>query len=431
MSLFSRKKVQQEVTALAHEVDVEVRQLKDKVRKDEDCNTQVLVKVNALLQHMTQMDYVKEMIQDANKQAEMVENAAASSEEMSATTEGISNFVQESHATAVQSTQSSLSAINMINAAFERIEVTMSKTSAVNETMKHVNAETAKINDMVGIIKSVADQTNLLALNAAIEAARAGEYGRGFAVVADEIKKLAENTKQQVEFIQKTVSSLNQEIIKTSTALDEVTNTFVGSKDMIHEAVDALNGINGALVGIGNSFMEISANVEEQTAASQEMSSSLMVINDKSKVLKDEAIKTGLSFYDISKLIDEIRIIGFEHADSLDHRTQIEICICDHLMWRWRVYNMILGYVVLDEKAVGTHQTCRLGKWVALQESSGSKITGHLNRLNKPHADLHDLAKKAIQAYNNKDLAGAERNLELMDLASKNVIQVLKEIKEV
>ena len=43
----------------------------------------------------------------------------------------------------------------------------------------------------------------LLALNASIEAARAGEAGKGFAVVADEIGKLATNSAEAAEQIQK------------------------------------------------------------------------------------------------------------------------------------------------------------------------------------------------------------------------------------
>lgn len=92
---------------------------------------------------------------------------------------------------------------------------------------------------MVGIIKGVADQTNLLALNASIEAARAGEQGRGFAVVADEIKKLVENTKEQVEFIRNTVSQLTKEIGNTSVALTQRNRLLKNGKEHLTASVSS------------------------------------------------------------------------------------------------------------------------------------------------------------------------------------------------
>ena len=64
------------------------------------------------------------------------------------------------------------------------------------------------INGLLESILSIAGQTNLLALNASIEAARAGDAGRGFAVVANEIKKLADDSTQQVENIKETVDQI-------------------------------------------------------------------------------------------------------------------------------------------------------------------------------------------------------------------------------
>ena len=51
--------------------------------------------------------------------------------------------------------------------------------------------------------------------------------------------------------------------------------------------------------------------------------------------------------------------------------------------------------------------------------------------MEKPHGQLHDVAKKAIKAYNSGDIRGAELALDEMDRASVQVIDYLNQMKKI
>ncbi len=89
-------------------------------------------------------------------------------------------------------------------------------SSAAEEAASKVDdltAQSASIQSIINMIKTITSQTSVLALNARIEAARAGSAGLGFSVVASEIKGLSEQTERATEEI---VAHLHS--IKTSSA---------------------------------------------------------------------------------------------------------------------------------------------------------------------------------------------------------------------
>ncbi len=390
-----------------------------------------LMSINELLTFMTRQDHIKEMLVDMDHQAIRVEGVAASSQQVSASVTDISEFVAASSDSTSQALALTSGCMGDITGAFKQIEEAFIKTQEAQNAMHRVNDEAEKIAGMVAVIKQVANQTNLLALNASIEAARAGEAGRGFSVVADEIKKLADNTKQQVEQIQALVTSLTKEVTISTNSIDDATNTFTLGRHAIDKSMTGMDAMGASLQGISSNFLEITANIEEQTAATEEMASSLSLINEQIQHLRSETNKTGEVFYTISKMVDRIRIEAIGNIDGLSISNQLELCICDHLIWRWRVYNMILGFDHLSPEQVGTHKTCRLGKWVDTVGMSIDKYRPLLLEMEKPHAALHEQAARAIKAYNSGDRSKAESVLLEMDESSKAVITLLNRIKKI
>lgn len=413
---------------------VEVQVAKVEVPKTEVNLTKTvnsLEHINALLQNITSLDYIKQMILDVNMQSEMIESIAASGQEMAATTEEISTYVQSSYNKSVQSSTDSGHSLHKIDDTFNVIEKNVTAMTDVKSLMDEVQSETKKINEMVNVINAVAEQTNLLALNASIEAARAGEQGRGFSVVADEIKKLSENTRFQVGNIQNTVQALTMKIAQASKSLDVVVGDFTNSKSEMDEATQSIKMIGKSTLDITNCFMDINASVEEQTAASQEIASNLSIINEKNTVIKEETHKTGKAFFDISKTINEIRLELFSAIDKHDTKTIINLSMTDHMMWKWNVYNMILGFVRIDVKNATSHHECRLGKWIDSFETTSENAKRIIKEIEAPHKLLHEQAKHAIEAYEKHQIDVAERYLKEMERSSEQVVAHLKKLATV
>jgi methyl-accepting chemotaxis protein len=133
-------------------------------------------------------------------------------------------------------------------------------------TVQGLAQSAGRIGEVVGLINSIAAQTNLLALNATIEAARAGEAGRGFAVVASEVKSLAS---------------------QTAKATEEISEQIAGIQKVAGEAINAIQTIGGIIGEVNEVATAIAAAVQEQGAATKEITRSTQFAAQGTKNVSD------------------------------------------------------------------------------------------------------------------------------------------------
>ncbi|WP_234681781.1 methyl-accepting chemotaxis protein [Bradyrhizobium monzae] len=171
-------------------------------------------------------------------------SVASASEEASANVQSVSSASEEM--------TSSISEISrQVQESARVADVAVEQAQRTNARVGELTKAAGRIGDVVDLINTIAGQTNLLALNATIEAARAGEAGRGFAVVASEVKALAEQTA-------KATGEIGQHI----GAIQAATQDSVGAIREIGDTIARMSEISST----------IAAAVEEQGAATQEIS---------------------------------------------------------------------------------------------------------------------------------------------------------------
>jgi len=236
-----------------------------------------------------------DLSQRTEEQASNLEQTAASMEEMNATVKLNADTVRTATQLAASSSQAATGGGKIVD--------------HVVATMEQITASSRKIEDIIGVIDSIAFQTNILALNAAVEAARAGEQGRGFAVVASEVRSLAQRSagaaKEIKALIGESVSKVDEGsglVSETGSAMKDIVQQAQRVADLIGEIgaataeqADGVAQVGDAVVQLDQVTQQNAALVEESAAAAASLNAQAARLVDLVSLFKLDGVSSSVS----------------------------------------------------------------------------------------------------------------------------------------
>ena len=211
-------------------------------------------------------------------------------------------------------------------------------------------------------------------------------------------------------------------------SMQEGADAVESGRSVITRTGGGMRDLNGQIGCMNDRVHEISSILTQQSAASREIAEAVGVI----------AAMTAHNVSAIDEVIDQVdecepMIAAFFAAlSTLEIKNlTVHVAKSDHVIWRKKLAEMLVGRVQLDPRELADHHHCRLGKWVDGLTDARLKQHPAFGRLEEPHRAVHAHGIEAARRYQGGDLDGAVREVEKAALASKDVLRLLDELSKV
>lgn len=291
---------------------------------------------------------------------------------------------------------------------------------------QQLEAYSEEIGEFAETIAKIAGQTKLLSLNANIEAARAGDAGRGFAIVATEVKSLSQETSSAATRIANRIQQISADLKEMVVQMQGVQNAIETGEKELDTANEAMNDVQEGVNNVAEQAKFIASSISEQSTAMTEVSGSA----EKIAALADQAAGHSESALESVSGTEQIISNQFAELDAIELETKVLYrAQSDHYLWKKRLAEILAGRAALNMAELTDCHQCRLGKWYdSAAKDPRYADNPNFQALAKPHQQVHELGKQAAALYAEKRRAEAFDFYQQVEVASSEVVRLLKSL---
>ncbi len=265
----------------------------------------------------TQQD-MERLAEEVNTSAEAIDIQKQSTEKINAHIQNVEESVH-SITEEVTNAEDNLNTGNeVMKALLEQVQISEKSNELVAQKMAGLKECAAKMQDIMGLIASIANQTGLLSLNASIEAARAGEAGRGFAVVAGEISNLSSQTNSATADINTLIEDVVVSVGEVTEAMDTLLECSRLQNQYVDTTAESFEKIHGSTQSIVEQVANLRSTVEIVMEENKQIEDGIENVANVTQRVMDSANETlascNTNLQSIAKVADIMNTLTEEAA---------------------------------------------------------------------------------------------------------------------
>ena len=149
-----------------------------------------------------------------------------------------------------------------------------------------------------------------------------------------------------------------------------------------------------------------------------------------SQVLADNTHEIADNLAKLGDLVEELQQVVGSSGMPLDDCAVLQLAKADHLLWVQRLHNLFWGREELTPKEVTSDHECRFGHWYYGDAKSTFASQAAFQRLEVPHARIHELAQEIVQTWHAGQREEAHQLFAELQQVSSQLISLIEEMEE-